>query len=325
MSNAAFAARIRERYPEGLTGVFAVGATRRTYILEQNRDAKNPGNITDFHAMGDYLIRRYLDLIGMFFGLGGQNMLITVLSFRSFFERGPEYAAMAAPELLRLFGDEACAFYRANDIDPYFVGVDTLMLLPEGTPGREAAQQIVAFQKRWHYAEGRRKLLWEVASIPLFSFWLAFEAMDDEERLAINHAIASAPNLGDIYQRMYARFARIAYGTDFPITHLYVGTNMSGDLKWRSPMPLALTGGDYVRMFYTPYPTLFMTEETMQGILEDLAFGKRFHSLNKDYSGRYSHELVESEYQRIMELRDDPTNVLGLSRRVEPRPQMSRV
>ena len=37
-----FAAQIHARYPEGLTGLFAIGATRRTYILERQRDQARP-------------------------------------------------------------------------------------------------------------------------------------------------------------------------------------------------------------------------------------------------------------------------------------------
>jgi hypothetical protein len=98
--------------------------------------------------------------------------------------------------------------------------------------------------------------------------------------------------------------------------HFYLGTNKSGDLKWRSPMPLSLSGGDYIRMFYTPYPTLFINRETLTVILEDLAFNKRFFSDKTDYKGQYTRELAQKEYQRVLALRDDPANVLGLSRRI---------
>ncbi len=249
-----FAARIQARYPEGLTGVFAIGATRRTFILDQNRRTADPGHIQEFSAMGAYLLRRYLEFIGMFFDLGGQNALITALSFRSFFERGAEYPEQAAPELLRIIGDEACTFYRENNIDPYFMGIDSLRLQPAGSPGAMIVQALTDFQARWAYGTGRRKLLWEIASMPLLTFWQAFEAMSEAERNAFDQEIGAAPGLNELYQLLYRRFARIAYGTEIPIPHLYLGTNMSGDLKWRSPMPISLTGGDYVRMFYTPYP-----------------------------------------------------------------------
>ena len=44
-----FSERIRERYPEGLTAILAIGATRTTYILEHNRESETPGKITDFN------------------------------------------------------------------------------------------------------------------------------------------------------------------------------------------------------------------------------------------------------------------------------------
>ena len=173
------------------------------------------------------------------------------------------------------------------------------------------------FHQRWHYVEGRRKLLWEIASIPLYSFWQTCATLSETERQAVEGEIASAGGLNDVFYGMYQRFSRSAYGTDFPVPHFYLGTNMSGDLKFRTPMALALTGGDYLRMFYVPYPPLFMTEAAMKTMLDDLAFGKRFHSLKTDYAGRYTPELAEAEYQRIMELSADPSNILGLSRRVE--------
>src|SRR3954468_11642033 len=157
MADAEFAQRIRERYPEGLTGLFAIGATRRTFILDRNRQQENPGHIADFSEQGAYLQEQYHKLISTFFGLGGQNMLIAALSFRSFFERGGEYAELVSQEVLRLMNDDACEFYRKGGIDPYFVGIDTLRLLPADSPAQKTAQAMTDFQRNWSCAEGRRK------------------------------------------------------------------------------------------------------------------------------------------------------------------------
>lgn len=311
-----FARRMQERYPEGLTGVCAIGATRRTFILDQNRAAANPGQIEDFAAQGEYLLGRYFAFIEQFFGLGGQNIIITALSFRSFFERGDEYARVVVPEALRLIGDAACEQYQHLNADPYFIGLESLTILPPESPVYQMAQQFQMFQKRWVYGENRRKIVWEIATIPPLTFWRVIERMSEDERAAFNAEIAVAGGVDDLYHTLYTRFARAAYGTDIPVPQFYLGTNMSGDLKPRAPLPLALTGGDYLRMFYTPYPTLFMTETAMKVMLEDLAFGKRFHSMGTDYDGRYTPELAEAEYQRIMALSADPESTLGLSRRV---------
>lgn len=312
----AFAQRIRERYPEGLTGIFAIGGTRTTYILEQNRDADDPGKIVDFAEHGRYMLQRYHDFIKMFFALGGQNMIITAFSFRGFYNRGQEYADLIVREFPAFINEMSCAFYRANNIDPYFAGIEPLLMSPEGSAMREVGEQFAEFQRTWDYQPGRQKLIWEIASIPLLTFWQMFDELTPEHQAQINAELDATPNFEQKYAVLYRHFARYAYGTDVPMPHFYLGTNKSGDVKWRSPMPITLSGGDYLRMFYTPYPTLFIKPQTMQRILEDLAFKERFFSDKTDYSGKYTRELAQAEYERIMTLSSDPENVLGLSRRV---------
>jgi hypothetical protein len=313
-----FAARIHERYPEGLTGVFAIGGTRTTYILDQNRDKEDPGKIDDFAAHGEYLLQRYLGFAEMFYRLGGQNMIITAFSFRGFYNRGKEYAHYLTAELLRLASPAAVEGYKRIGIDPYFVGIDSLLLMPEASPIHQMAQQLKDFRANWDYQEGRYKLIWEIASIPLLSFWQSDFVLSANDHQAL-YADMRADNedLEAVYRHLYRHYSREVYGTEVPMPHFYLGTNKSGDLKWRSPMPLALSGGDYLRMFFTPYPTLFITPEMMQTILDDLAFGKRFFSDKTDYKGKYSRELAQAEYERVMQLREDPNAILGLSRRVE--------
>lgn len=311
-----FALRIRARFPEGLTGIFAIGGTRTAFILDQNRHTENPGHIEDFSGHAAYLQQRYCQFMQNFFELGGQNMIITALSFRSFHERGSDYAGLVAKEVLRLVNDGFQQFYRDQEIDPYFVGIDTLLHLPEGSPSHQTAQTLARFQANWNYRAGRRKVLWEVASIPLYSFWKLQRQMPEQEQIALDAEIDALTSMDEIHKLLYRRYSAYVYGTEVPMPHLYLGTNKSGDLKWRSPMPISLTGGEYMRLFYTPYPSLFTTQETMQTILHDLAFNERFHSLKTDYSGQYSPELVEAEYQRIIELSSRPETTVGFARRL---------
>src|SRR5262249_9090406 len=142
-----FAGRIRERYPEGLTGVFAIGGTRTTYILEQNRDKADPGHIDDFLEQGAYLLRRYHDFISMFFSLGGQNMIITALSFRGFYNRGAEYAELVSQGMLQFINEASLAFYRDAQVDPYFAGIEPLLLMPEDSAAYHLGQKLAQFQK----------------------------------------------------------------------------------------------------------------------------------------------------------------------------------
>jgi hypothetical protein len=316
VSEISFADRIRERYPEGLTAVFAVGGTRTTYILEQNRHKDDPGKIDDFSEHGRYLLHRYWDLYNNFFALGGQNLIVTMFSFRGFHNRGGQYAELIAQEITRLIGDESIAYYQSHGVDPYFAGLEPMLLLPEDHSAHQVARKLKTFVDNWDYRDGRYKLVMEMASMPLYTFLQADLSMTTETQIALESAIeTNSENLEDVYRVMYRYYARAAYGTDIPMPHFYLGTNKSGDLKWRSPMPLSLSGGDYIRLFYTPYPTLFITRDTLQVILEDLAFKKRFFSDKTDYAGQYTRELVQAEYERVMALRDDPSIVLGVSRR----------
>ena len=311
-----FAARIRERYPEGLTGILAVGATRTTYILDHNRQGTDPGHIHDFATYADYAIERLMGLIAMFFDLGGQNVIVPMFSYQGFYERGEEYGSLAAKACLNLISDGILTFYREHQIDPYFAGIDTLLNLPADQLAHQIGARLEAANKRWPYQAGRHKLIWEVAPIPLFSFWRAEAVMGQEAHAALQKELSAATDLRVMHDLLHRYYARAIYGTDIPMPHFYLGTNRNGDLKLRAMLPIALTCGDPMRLFYTPYPPLYITQETFQAILEDLAFGKRLHSTTTDYSGSYTPELAEAEYQRILELSTDPTSTVGLLRQL---------
>ncbi len=311
-----FAARMRQRYPEGLTGIAAIGGTRTTYVLEHNRQRSDPGQIQNLWIYADYMLDSYLNFARMFFELGGQNLIMGVLAFQRFHDRGEEYAEFTAQATSQLAGDKAQAFYRDNEIDPYFIGIDTLLHLPEDQLPHRLAADLTAFQKNWQYQPGRRKLLWEIAPIPLYSFWRAAVTMGQEAQAALDAALAATTHLQEIHRLTYQFYSRAIYGTDLPIPHFYLGTNRKGDLKLRVMAPISLLCGGPFRMFYTPYPSLFTTRETLQAILEDLAFGTSLDPFKKDYSGQYTSEMIEAEYQRVVDLRDDPLSTVGLLRHI---------
>src|SRR5262249_465945 len=123
-----------------------------------------------------------------------------------------------------------------------------------------------------------------------------------------------APNLQAMHDLLYAYYSRAVYGTDLPIPHFYLGNNRNGDLKLRSMLPIALLCGDPCRLYFTPYPSLFMNQETMHPILEELAFGKRVRSTKLDYSGQVTAEELQIERVRIEELVNNPESTLGLVR-----------
>lgn len=312
-----FAARIRERYPEGLTGIFALGSTRTMYVLEHNRQNVDPGHISDFTTYAEYILDKGIfPLIKMYLDLGGQNLIIPLLSYQLFYERGTSYIAETSQLCLGLTSDKYVKFYQEQNIDPYFVGIDTLLNLPEHNLGYQFAVQLDAFNRQWPYQEGRRKLIWEVAAIPLFSFLKAPSVMGAEAHAAFEAQIAAIDDLREMYRLLYQYYARAVYGTDLPIPHFYLGTSRNGDLKLRALLPIALLCGGPFRLFYTPYPALYTTPETLQTIVEDLAFGKPLRSDNKDYSGYYTSELIEAEHQRVLDLKDNPASTIGLMRHI---------
>lgn len=312
-----FAARIRERFPEGLTGIFAVGGTRTSYILATNREQSDPGHIEELEKYADFALDKLLELLKTFLQLGGQNIVVPVLSYQSFAnERGIEYAQATAQFALDLMNGNWIDFYHESEIDPYFTGIDTLLHLPEHTFAHELGVQCRQFNESWQYQEGRRKIIWEVAPIPLFSFLHAHEVMGAEAQAELEEALEQTSDLQVMHDLVYKYYARAVYGTDLPYPHFYVGTNRNGDLKLRALLPIALLCGGPFRLYYTPYPSFFMTAETLKVILEDLAFGKPLRSTKLDYSGQVTSELLEAEYERVQELSADPFSTLGLVRNV---------
>ncbi len=314
VDDASFAQRIRERFPEGLTGVFAAGGTRTSYLLNQNTSTQAAGAINDFAAYVDISFTELLSQIEDFYELGGQNLIIEIFSYQGFYERGETYGRLAGQMCLYVINQKCVDFYRAHDIDPYLVGIDTLLQLPEDTFEHQLGAQFAAFQREWQYQAGHRKLIMEVAPIPLFSFLRAHEVMREAAHAELEARLQQCRDLQTMHDLLYAYYSRAVYGTELPIPHFYLGNNRNGDLKLRSMFPIALLCGDPCRLYFTPYPSLLMKRETMQAILEDLAFGKRLRSTKLDYSGQITAEELQIERVRIEELVNNPESTLGLVR-----------
>ncbi len=311
---AALAARIRQRFPEGLTAILAVGGTRTTYILERNRAQADPGKI-DFDQYGADMLARIRVLIDAYLELGGQHLIIPVLSYQSVdHSRGSAYAEYTARLARELMSDHWVSYYQMADIDPYFTGIDTLLHFEDRPELHELGTACTAFNKAWTYAPGRHKLIWEIAPIPLYSFWRAERALGVETLGLLDADIMAAADLTTLHDALYAAYARAAYGTDLPVPHLYLGSNRNGDLKLRAMLPISLLCGSPTRFYFTPYPTLFMTREALQVVLEDLAFGQRTRSSQADYAGQLSADQIQAEYDRVQRLRADPYSTIGLAR-----------
>ena len=312
--DALFAARIEERYPEGLTGILAIGGTRTAYILERRRFEQDPGQIGDFQDYVRYALGRYMALMGDFFVLGGKYLVIPPLSHQAFYERGEEYTRVLLTYTPLLTGEQMVDFYHRHNVDPFFVGIDTLLQLPKSQAAHKLGAELQAFQENWEYDPSRRKVIWEIAPIPLYSFWRAQQTMPLDAQQALEIALRDADDMRVMYKALFTYYARAALGTEIPVPHFYVGTNRKGDLKLRSMIPIALLAGGGFRMFFLPYPSLMMTKAVLRAILEDLAFSGPAHSKAYDYSGRYTSADAQQEYQRVQELVADPQAVVGMLR-----------
>ncbi len=311
-----FASRIRNRYPEGLTGIVVVGGSRINYALEHKESAA-PGRIHDMRDYGRDVEARMQAFLTTYFELGGQNIIMPLLSYQLFDKaRGQEYAQVVARMALDLVGQAWREFYKANEIDPYFAGIDTLLHFPEREASFELASACQQFQAQWDYQEGHRKLIWEIAPIPLYSIWQTPGVLASVEQEQLNAQLRSAQSLEDLQSRLYRFYASALYGTELPQPHFYIANNRNGDLKLRAMLPIALSCGSPMRLFFTPYPTLMMTRESLAHVLEDLAFGTRLSSSGLDYEGQVTAEQLEAEYARALELAADPTSIAGLLRPV---------
>ena len=312
-----FSARIRAKFPEGLTGIFAVGGTRTGYVLEHNRQGVIGGTRIDLSDYATDILDKYFNLIDMFLRLGGQNIIITILAYQRFSERGEEYAEYISKSTLLLINDKSIEFYRNNKIDPYFVGIDTLIQLPETNPAHNLGIKLSEFNNSWHYKPSHYKLIWEVAAIPLYSFWKIQSDMSIEDKNKVESSLANTSSMDSMFDLLYKLYSNSVYGTEIPMPHFYLGTNRNGDMKIRALNPISLLTGGTCRLFFTPYPSLLITKNTLKTILDDLAFPKPGLRFSKqDYPDQYSPEMVEAEYQRVMQLSNDPNSTIGLTRTI---------
>src|SRR5262245_23452870 len=132
--------RVAERYPEGLTGAFNPGGTRTSYILEYNRESENPGEISDFDFYASYAVNGTLHMVQMFFDMGGAHAIVPATSFQLLEgKRGPQYPELVARTSSMLYDDITQAYYLEHNIDPYFAGLDILLLRPPESPQHRMA------------------------------------------------------------------------------------------------------------------------------------------------------------------------------------------
>jgi hypothetical protein len=308
-----------------------IGGTRTSFLYERPEpdDPAQAGRIVP-EEYARYGVRAYTDLLRHYYELGGQNLIVPGWAYQYFTEspqrgtgqwRGEEFRRRFLPLARWLAGEEFVRFYRELEIDPYFVGIDTLLQRPADDEAHALGAALQDFTRTWPYQPGRRTLVWEIASIPLYTFWRATTALRDEERTALEAELADAADLAEIHRILYGFYTRAALGRPLPVPHFYLANNRNGDLKLRGPLSLALSANNAsLRCFYVPYPTLLTTRETLRTLIEDLMTEGGLRSHTADYQGQVSVELLRQERRRALALRADPRATLGLARRVGSAP-----
>ena len=315
MTDHDFKRRIQDHFEGNLTGALVVSGTRTAYILEQSQSQsfkeEDPGAIDRFREYADFLIPKYQRVIKMFFDLGGQNLIIPIYPYQVFYARGEEYAKLAMETTTLLIEESFVNFYKKMGIDPYFAGLDSLKQFPIDHMAHQVYQRLKMFCDQWDYKHDHLKVIWEVAPVPLFSYWNNSQSDSNQQ---LTEAITSTNDLRDIYNLLYKHYSKAVYGVELPMPHFYIGSNRNGELKLRSMYPISMLAGDPFRLFYLPYPTLYLSEIVFKAILEDLAFGEPLRALKKDYSGQLTSEMIRAERQRIIEISNDPSAVVGMTR-----------
>jgi hypothetical protein len=307
--------RVAARFTEGLTGVMLVGGTRTAYILERNQNKADPGVIADWDDYIEYAFQRNLELMKMFYDLGGSNLIVSVTSYPVLEGlRGAAQAQGMAESMYRLAGAEMVDFYHVYKVDPYFAALDTLLRMPQGSPSHQVALDLQKFAKEWDYQPGRHKLIWEVAPLPLYTFRYIDQYYDPEVVAELDAQLQAENSLGAVYQMLYHYYAYASYTTDVPIPHFYLASSRNGDLKPRAFLPFSLEASGNLRMYFTPFPSFFMTHDTLRAIFEDLIDDKRLRSQKYDYKGQLTPEVVQQMHEHFTQLAADPTTTLGLSR-----------
>ncbi len=309
--------QIQDRFPEGLTGIYAIGGTRTGYILAHNRFADDPGHIEDFEAYMDFGMQKMFDFAERHLEFGGKHMIFEVLDIYRLYNRGERYAQFVLESSKKLIGTKAIDFYQRNAIDPYFVGIDTLLHLPEASAAYRLGKAYDEFHQSWSYQAGRSKLIWEIAPISLFSFHHADEHMGEVVRRDLDRKIAAETNLETIYHLLYDYYSQAAYGTTLPMPHFYLASSRNGDIKPRTTLPFGLMTGGPMRIYTVPYPSFYMTRAGFATMLHDLVNDKRFRSLDTDYRGKMTSTTAQQLYQHFTTLANDPTSTVGLSRSLD--------
>ncbi len=287
-----------------ITAIISFGGTRMAYILEENRDRNNPGEI-DYPAYLDYCLQKIRNIISYYFQAGGKHLVLEGLDIGLISgDRGDEYARIVSTYMIRL-ADDMAEFYRSNNADVTFVGIDAIQELPQTHAARRMGEYLATFNETWQYDYGsRRQIIWNVAAIPLYTLYNISATVDNSD--------IDMLDLVQAEYEIYDRYAKQVYGFHLPMPDMYIGSNTNGDNPLSSRLPVALGVKYHFRSFYVPFPTFFLKQHHFDAIIADLSKKPQHDSYRLDYKGQLSTEAVQYAYEYYSKLAQEKNSITGL-------------
>lgn len=283
-----------------VTAVISFGGTRTAYILENNRDKQDPGKI-DYDDYINYCFNRMKKIIEDYLNAGGHNLVIQVLDIELFSgRRGDRYVELASQYAYELTSDSFQKFYAKYNLDVSFVGIDAIRELNPMHPAKTVGDHLHQFNLNSSYNESRRKLVWNISAIPLFSIY-------NKSQKQLNIPM---DNLVQAQQQYYQYFSKEIYGFNLPMPDIYIGNNRDGDLPLSTRLPIVIGAQHHLRLFFLPFPSFFITKNHFQLILSDLS-KKDATDNNLDYRNQVTRSQLNNDYEKFKRLAGENT-IFGL-------------
>lgn len=292
--------RIQAQFPEGLTGIFALGGTRTSYATQCQRDSNNPGAISDFDHYVEYGLSKSLEIIEWFFRCGGSYAILEILDIYRVTNNREGYRNAAIDAGYSLIDETRREYYQDHSIDPFFSGIDTLLYVPENHPAHQLARAYTQFQANWQYSDKHKKIIFEIAPIPLYTFVQTVKPTIDKD-----------DSLLGLAERLYKHYAQAAYGIYVPPPSFYVGQSRNGDMKSLAFLPMSLDTTGRMRMYFTQYPSFYLTYDAVQKILYDLV-NTRLRANSYDYRDEMTLEMANEMHERFSKMAEGDI-IAGLS------------
>lgn len=274
-----------------ITMILAFGGTRTAFILENNLNKENVGEI-DYKAYTEYALGRIQSIIQHYFNAGGHNLIIEVLDIHLLTsKRGSDYVEQSTRHVFDLAGEDYINFYTQMDLEVRFIGIDVLCNLPVKHPAHRLGNFLHEFNETQTYTKDKRKIIWNIASIHLHTL----HEISRHSDLQID--TSNLLNTASIY---YNYFSEKVYGLELPRPQAFIGSNRNGRMALSTALPIAVGVEHGLRLFYVPFPTFFMTETHFKIMINDLE-PDQSEDTQLDYRNLIERETALIAYEEFVE------------------------